>query len=319
MRAPLEPDAQALVDRLAAMQPAASTDEAPAKMDVAATRQGLAMFMQMGGGGPHEVAKVLDAVVAGPAGDIPIRVYRPTPDEGLPIVVFFHGGGWVLGSIETHDGVARQLALGAGAIVVSVDYRLAPEHKFPAATDDALAAAQWVHEHASELGGDPTRIAVAGDSAGGNLAAVTSLRARDEGGPPLVFQLLVYPVTDSRMDTPSFEENASGYFLTADSMRSFWSHYLRGPDDAANPYASPAHAEDLTGLPPALVITAGYDPLRDEGEAYAERLRAAGVPATTSQYEGAIHVFFGLGAMFAASNRAMAEACAALRTAFTSA
>jgi acetyl esterase len=284
-------------------------------MDVEQTRQGFAMFMPMGGAGP-DVAKTEDRTIPGPAGEIPIRIYWPSGDANRPVIVFFHGGGWTIGTIQTHDSVAKQLCVGADAIVVNVEYRLAPENKFPAAADDAFAAVQWVAAHAGEIGGDASRVAVAGDSAGGNLSAVTALRARDEGGPPLVFQLLVYPVTDSRMDTESYVENASGYFLTAETMRNFWGSYLASPAEATNPYASPMHAEDLSGLPPALVITAGYDPLRDEGEAYATRLRDAGVDAKASRYEGSIHVFFGLTNLFAASDRAMKEACDALRGAF---
>lgn len=318
MRAPLEPDAQALVDRLAAMQPPATeqpADAAPVEMDVDQTRQQFAMFMTLGGPGP-DVAKTEDRTIPGPAGDIPIRIHWPSGDANLPIVAFFHGGGWTIGTIQTHDAIAKQLCVGAKAIVVNVEYRLAPENKFPAAADDAFAAVQWLAAHAGEIGGDASRLAVAGDSAGGNLSAVTALRARDEGGPPLAFQLLIYPVTDSRMDTESYVENGSGYFLTAETMRNFWGNYLANPAEAVNPYASPMHAEDLAGLPPALVITAGYDPLRDEGEAYAARLRAAGVAADASRYEGSIHAFFGLTNLFAASDRAVKEACDALRVAF---
>jgi acetyl esterase len=199
--------------------------------------------------------------------------------------------------------------------VVSVDYRLAPEHPYPAAPEDCYAATQWVAKNGSEIGIDVSRLAIGGDSAGGNLTAVTALMARDRGGPGLRFQLLVYPVTDYALDTPSYRENGEGYFLTRDMMRWFWQQYLADPSHADHPYASPLRAADLANLPPALCITAGYDPLRDEGEAYAERLRAAGVAARTSRYEGMFHGFFGMAAQIDAARKAVAEAAAALRSA----
>lgn len=308
-KAPLEPDAQALVDQLAAMQ----ANQPPLPTDPASMRAGLAGLMRMGAGGPHEVARVEDRAVPGPGGDIPIRIYTPADPHG--VVVFFHGGGWMLGDIDTHDPVTRQLANAAGAVVVSVDYRLAPEHPFPAGPDDALAATRWVAEHRDDLGVAGGKVAVAGDSAGGNLAAVTALRARDEGGPDLAFQLLVYPGLDPEMTRPAHEENGKGYILTGDATRLFWANYLQNESDRTNPHASLDHATDLTGLPSALVITAGYDPLRDEGTAFADRLRDAGVDVAHTNYEGAVHAFFGLPGFFAASDRAMKEAGAALRAA----
>ena len=202
-------------------------------------------------------------------------------------MVFFHGSGFVLCSLDTHDGMCRNLCAGTGCVVVSVDYRLAPEAKFPAAPDDCLAATRWAVANAAALGADPGRVFVAGDSAGGNLAAVTALRIRDEGGPRLLGQLLIYPVTDYyEPGTPSMIENAEGYGLTRAGMIWFWNHYLAAPSDGANPHASPFRAADLSGLPPALVVTAEYDPLRDEGEYYADRLRQAGVPTQMKRWDG---------------------------------
>jgi acetyl esterase len=233
------------------------------------------------------------------------------------LLVYFHGGGWVLGGIETHDGVCRELANAAGCVVVSVDYRLAPEHKFPAAVEDCYAATQWAAAHAGDLGADARRLAVGGDSAGGNLAAVVSQMAPDRGGPPIVFELLVYPVTTAAFDTPSYRDNAEGYLLTAGDMRWFWNHYLNGPADADNPYASPLRATRLAGLPPALVITAEFDPLRDEGEQYAQRLEEAGVPTRLIRYDGMIHGFFGMSHMMDKAKAAVREAGANLRLAFS--
>ncbi len=227
----------------------------------------------------------------GPAGDIPVRLYRPDSSTPLPVLVFFHGGGFVSGSPDTHDGLCRKLANLVPCAVVSVDYRLAPEHKFPAAPEDCFAATRFVAEKGYALGVDAKRIAVAGDSAGGNLAAVTAQICRDRNGPELRHQLLIYPITDVGCDTPSYAENASGYLLTRDLMRWFWNHYLDTPADGTQILASPLRAEDLSGLAPATVITAEFDPLRDEGEAYARRLRAAGVDAQLERYDGQIHGF----------------------------
>jgi len=247
---------------------------------------------------PPEVAAVEDRVIAGPAGDVPVRIYTPDAPAPRPVVAFFHGGGFVICSVETHDGLARRLANALGAVVVSVEYRLAPEARCPAAAEDCYAATQWAHEHAAELGADPGRLMVAGDSAGGNLAAVVSLMAREQGGPPITSQVLVYPVIDAACDAQSYAENGEGYFLEAIGMRWFWDHYL-GPDgDGAHPHASPIRADDLSGLPPAVVITAEFDPLRDEGEAYAEALQAAGVPVVARRYDGMIHGFVSMPMLF---------------------
>jgi acetyl esterase len=262
------------------------------------------------------VAAVKDLEVPGPAGGIPVRVYRPSEESDLPVLVYLHGGGWAICSIETHDVTCRELANGAGCVVVSVEYRLAPEHRFPAAVEDCYAALGWVAGHAASLGGDPARLAVGGDSAGGNLAAVVALLARERGGPRLCHQLLVYPITDHAFDTTSYRENAEGPLLTRETMRGFWGLYLAREEDGRNPLASPLRAPDLAGLPSAHVITAEYDPLRDEGEAYAKRLAAAGVPVVQRRYDGMIHGFFGFTAQIDRAGEAVADAARELRRGF---
>jgi acetyl esterase len=265
------------------------------------------------------VARVENLAIPGPHGEISARLYAPEVSPNQPAVVYFHGGGWVIGSVETHDYLCRLIANGAKCTVLSVDYHLAPEHKFPTAADDAYAATTWASRHASELGIDPSRIAVAGDSAGGNLAAVVALMARDLGGPAILHQALIYPVIDFNFKTTSYRDNAEGYLLSTKSMRWFWAHYLASEADGANPYASPLRAESLAGLPPALIVSAEYDPLRDEDKAYAERLRAAGVDVTYAQYEGQVHGFFQMYLLFDDAKAAMAQVCGALRGAFASA
>jgi len=226
-------------------------------------------------------------------GTIGMRVYRPSDTRPLPALVFYHGGGWVIGDLYTHDGICRAIANAAGCVVASVDYRLAPERKYPAAFEDSYAALTWLAGHAPTLGVDSARLAVGGDSAGGNLAAVVCSKSRDENGPAIALQALVYPVTDlSSFDTPSYQEFAEGYQLTKAEMEWFRDMYLSSPQDGYHPDASPLLAPDLRGLPPALIITAECDPLRDEGEAYAKRLTEAGVPVTCTRYPGMIHPFF---------------------------
>lgn len=264
---------------------------------------------------PPDVAAVEDRVIPGPAGDLPVRIYIPDAPAPRPVMAFFHGGGFVICSVDTHDGLARRLANATGAVVVSVDYRLAPEDHCPAAADDCYAATVWTHEYAAELGGDPARLVIAGDSAGGNLAAVVAQMARDRGGPPITLQALIYPVIDAACDSPSYTENAEGYFLDAAGMRWFWDHYL-GPDgDGAHPHASPIRASDFTGLPPAVVVTAEYDPLRDEGEAYAEALAAAGIAVTQRRYDGMIHGFASMPMLFPEAEDAVALVAEATRRA----
>jgi len=307
---PLDPQARALLDQANAMgMPPLHT------MSVPEARASLAAMASLQGE-PQSVAQIVDRHAPGPAGDVPVRLYTPAGQAPFPALVYYHGGGWVLGGLDTHDGVCRQMASSAGCLVVSVDYRLAPEHKFPAAAEDAYAALQWVATNADGLGVDPARIAIGGDSAGGNLAAVVALMARDRGTPAVAFQLLVYPVTDSACDTASYRDNADGYFLTKDAMLWFWNHYTRDAADRRNPYAAPLKAQDLRGLPPALVMTAEFDPLRDEGEAYAARLREAGVPVQLTRYHGMIHGFFGMSALLDQAKEAIQEATTALRTAF---
>jgi acetyl esterase/lipase len=265
-------------------------------------------------GPPVPVAAVADRVVPGPAGDLPVRVYTPAGQGPFPVVVFFHGGGWVVGTIDTYDPLCRALAAAVPAVVVSVGYRLAPEHRWPAAAEDAYAATLWASRHAAELGGAQHRLAVAGDSAGGNLAAVVALAARDLGGPAIGFQLLVYPALDAAADTASWAEFADGFYLTAAGMRWYWDHYLGGADGTA-PDASPLRAAFFGGLPPALVLVADHDILRDEGEAYAARLREAGVAATASRCEGMVHGFFRWRAVTPAADAALQEAAATVASA----
>ena len=245
---------------------------------------------------------------------IPVRIYNPGPASGpLAVEVYFHGGGWVVGDLESHDAVCRAVANRAGCVVVSVDYRLAPESPFPAPLEDAYAATRWVAEHAAEIGADPDRLAVGGDSAGGNLAASVCLLARERGGPRIALQVLVYPVTDGGCATGSYDEFARSFSLERADMLWYWNHYL-GDQDRLQPLASPFRAPDLSGLPPALIITAGYDPLRDEGEAYAQRLREAGVPTTLTRYDGVIHGFLGMLGVVDESQQAIEQVAHALRT-----
>lgn len=245
------------------------------------------------------IASVENRKIPGPAGEIPVRIYTPAGQGPFSAVVFFHGGGFVLGDLDMHELSCRNLANASGHKIISVDYRLAPEHKFPAAPEDCYAATQWVAKNAAQLQIAANRISVAGDSAGGNLATVVALMARDRNGPALHKQVLVYPVTEyfsAAQTTPhaSYVENAEGNFLTAEAMDHFWHLYLEKISDADSVYASPLRAKDLSALPPAIVLTAEYDPLRDEGERYAERLREAGVPVTLRRFDGMIHGFWGL-------------------------
>ncbi|MGE0255739.1 MAG: alpha/beta hydrolase [Alphaproteobacteria bacterium] len=269
---------------------------------------------------PTPVDKVDDTTVPGPAGPIAVRIYRPQgAGQGmLPVLVYLHGGGHVLGNLDSHDETSRHLANGAGALVVAVDYRLAPEHKFPAAAEDSFAAVKWAATEAGRYGGDSGRLAVAGDSAGGNLAAVVALMAREAGGPKLAMQVLVYPVADYACDgTPSYETFANGYgILDSASMHWFRNHYLRSPEDVLDWRASPLRAGDLSGLPPALVLLAECDPLHDEGVAYAERLRQAGNAVELVEFPGMAHGFFGWRPVVQASEKAQALACERLKAAW---
>jgi len=257
--------------------------------------------------------KVDDVLAPGPGGEIPIRIYTPAGQAPFGCLVYFHGGGFVIGSIETHDALCRMIANAAGVVVASVDYRLAPEYKYPAAVDDAYAATCWIAEQAQRFGIDRRRLAVGGDSAGGNLAAVATMIARDRGGPSLAFQLLLYPVADAYLDTTSYGQFAEGYLLTRSAMAWFWEHYLSEPSQREQAQASPLRAKDFSHLPPALVITAECDPLCDEGEAYARRLEAAGVPVTLTRYHGMIHGFVRRAKLLTQGRKAVEQIAHALR------
>jgi acetyl esterase len=263
------------------------------------------------------VARFEDRAIAGPGGPLRVRLYWPKGDGPFGACLYFHGGGWVLNSVDTHDDLCRRLCDASGCVIVSVDYRLAPEHRYPAAIDDGYAALEWVAAHAAEVGIDPARIAVSGDSAGGNIAAVLCLMSRDRRGPPIRFQALVYPIVDCDLNRQSCLENAEGYFLTRSQMIWFWDQYLPDVPRRAEPYASPLRAASHAGLPPAYILTAEFDPLRDEGEAYAETLRRAGVAVTLHRYDGLIHAFMRRVEIFDAAKQAIAEMGQALRTALT--
>ncbi|HTY19110.1 MAG TPA: alpha/beta hydrolase [Myxococcota bacterium] len=306
---PLDPQAKFVLDQLTAQGGLAVEDSTPAE----ARKAFDSMRMPLPG---EPVARIENRTIPGPGGALPVRVYTPEAARPpAPAVVYFHGGGWVIGSPDTHDNLCRALANRARAVVVSVDYRLAPEHHFPAAAEDCYAAAGWVADHAAEIGADGARLAVAGDSAGGNLAAVVALMARNLGGPALRQQTLIYPVTNADFETPSYRDNAEGYMLTRDAMRWFWDHYVPDRARRSDPYASPLCAEKFGELPPALVVTAEYDPLRDEGEAYAARLAEAGVPSQLSRYDGQIHGFVSMFELLDAGQRAVEQIGSALRTA----
>ncbi|MFG3707200.1 alpha/beta hydrolase [Micromonospora sp. NPDC047670] len=270
--------------------------------------------IRAGGGAVEPVHEVRDTHVPGPAGDLPVRIHRPAGEGPLPTLVYFFGGGWTLGSVDTADGICRRLANAVPCQVVTVGYRLAPEHPFPAAVHDCHAATRWIAAHPEEFGADPERLAVGGDSAGGNLAAAVTLLARDGGGPRLAAQLLVYPNTDQTGEPGGDGEDP--LLFNRRSVAWYRGHYFADPADAAHPLASPLRAEELTGLPPALVITAEHDPLCEEGERYAHQLRDAGVPTTLTRYAGMIHGFFAMPGAFDDGRRAQDQAAAFLRARF---
>ncbi len=284
---PLDPKAQALLDaRTALGNPAYKTMTVDA-VRAMTIQQSVALNKRK-----PPVAEVAQRTIAGPGGPLRVRVYTPEGAAPFPVVVYFHGGGFVICDLDTHDVLCRALCQASGCVVASVDYRLAPEHPFPAAADDAEAATRWALQHAAEIGGDPTRVVVAGDSAGGCLATAACLRIRHSGGPLPVGQVLLYPITTCHPDTtPSYRDFADGYGLTRASMLWFLGHYLPDASHADDPYASPLLAPDLSRLPPALIVTAEYDLLRDEADHYADRLHAAGVPVSSIRYDGMIHGF----------------------------
>jgi acetyl esterase len=307
---PLDPQARKMIDATLALNLPPIQQMTPAE-----AREG--MRARTAALGPvQEVARVEEREVPVEGAAIRVRFYYPRGAGPFPVLVYYHGGGWVIGDLDTHDGLCRALTNAAACVVASVGYRLAPEFKYPVAAEDAYAAARFVATHGAELGIDPRRLAVGGDSAGGNLAAVVSLLARDRGGPAIAFQLLVYPVTEHRFETPSYREHADGYLLTREGMRWFWAHYLARDEDGRQPYASPLLARDLGRLPPALVVTAEYDPLRDEGEAYARRLAEAGVPVVLTRYPGMIHGFLRMTLMLDQARVALGEVAGALGKAF---
>ena len=266
----------------------------------------------------EQVGKVEDRTIPGPESEIPIRVYYPKEAKDVyPALVFYHGGGWVIGNIETHDNICRALTNIANCVTISVDYRLAPEHKFPAAVDDCYAAVKYVYDHAGEFQVDRRRIAIGGDSAGGNLAAVTAHLTKERKTPEICFQLLFYPSTNLGGEpTASMLENSKGYFLEQGTMEWFRDCYINSEEDKMNPLVSPSLNKDFTGLPPALVITAEYDPLRDEGEDYAKKLAAAGVKVESVRYDGTIHGFVSMAAFIELGKKALEKAGTALKKAF---
>jgi acetyl esterase len=310
---PLDPQIEALLQQMAALESFDYREVTP---------EGLRQTMKMiaaADGLPEAVGSVEDASADGPAGTIPVRVYRPAGAGAAPwpILVWYHGGGWVIGDLDTADTTCRKLANRSGALVVSVDYRLAPEHPAPAPVEDCWAALCWVAGAATKLGGDPSRLAVGGDSAGGNLSALLAVRARDSGGPALRYQLLVYPATDLTMSYPSHVENGDGYMLTNEATAWFLGHYLGPDDDPKHPSLSPHFSDDLSGVAPAVIITAEFDPLRDEGEAYAARLRDSGVAVDLRHYDGMIHGFFQMGGITPVADSAVSDAASRLRAALS--
>ena len=302
---PLDPQISQLLELFAAdpsVKPVQHCTPAEVRARIAQSSRTLA-------GKPEPIGAATDSEIPGRAGPIPIRVYSPYGDTGepLPCLVFFHGGGWVAGDLDSHDALCRLLCNASRARLVAVDYRLAPEHPFPAAVEDAVDATNWVAHHGNRLGIDPMRIGLAGDSAGGNLAAVVAHHARDTGR-VLKHQLLIYPATDTRTDTPSYEENARGYSLEREGMQWFFDHYLPDPAHRTHPHVAVLHAPDFRRLAPALVLTAGYDPLRDDGRRYATALHDAGSPVLLQEHETLIHGFANMSGVSDVSRRAILEA-----------
>lgn len=307
---PLDPNAEAFLQQLQAQEVLKIHEQTVESARNAMSDRADRLFGEM-----DEVASIVDESVPSDFGSIPVRIYRGTQASVLPTLIFIHGGGWARGDIESYDGVCRALAKRAECQVISVGYRLAPEFKYPAGLDDCWQATLWARDNAGALGGDPRRLAVAGDGSGGNLAAVVAIRAREKRL-PIAFQALIYPVTDFSFETPSYSEYADGYNLTREAMRTYWGYYLPNEAAGAEPEASPLRAPDLSRLAPALVITCEYHPLRDEGEAYAQRLKDAGVPTTLHRYDGMVHGFFRMAAVMPQGEEAIDEVAAAIRDAF---
>jgi len=315
----LDPQLKAVIDQLKSMggKPIDTLSAPEARQQPSPTDAVKALLKKQGKNtAPEPVGNVQNRTIPGPAGAIPVRVYTPKGTGPFPLVVYFHGGGWVIANLDTYDSSPRALANGAGAVVVSVDYRQAPEHKFPAAPDDSYAATQWVMAHAQELNGRADKVAVAGESAGGNLATVTCLMARDKGGKMPVYQLLVYPITNYDLNTRSYKDSGNGPILTKAMMAWFYRQYLRDDTDGKNPYVSPLQASSLTGLPPAMVMTDGQDVLRSEGLQYADKLRKSGITVVQKNYPDMTHEFFGMGAAVDTAKSAEQEAAAQLKSAF---
>lgn len=299
----LDPQVQAMLDKLSASGVVSSV---VTPKDVSQAR---AAYLALGAfeGPPEPVWKVENRDIPGPGGSLPIRIYQPREARALPVLVYFHGGIFTTGSLETHDIPLRALANASGCMIVSVAYRLAPESPYPAAPEDAYAATKWVYDHAAEIGGDANRIAVGGDGAGGNLAAVAALMARDRKGPPLRYQVLIYPITSGAMQSVSWWDFADGPVLNRDGMLFHLGRYMSPTTNIRDPYFSPLAATNLENLPPALVITAEYDPLRDEGENYAHELQDSGVPVTLTEYKGMVHGFFQMAGTLDAGRKCLLE------------
>jgi acetyl esterase/lipase len=306
---PLDPLVKAFLDQMA-LQPTPKMWELPPAL----AREAMDAMMQLVGPKDVPIGKVLNRAIPAEHGEIPIRVYSPVAAgaEPMPTMVFFHGGGWVIGNLDTHDGLCRILANESRCRIVAVDYRLSPEHKFPAAVEDAFAAVVWIEANASNIGVDANRLAVGGDSAGGALAIAVTQMAKEKGGPKLAFQMLLFPVTQIGEQTGSLREFGEGYFLEAATLNWFYGHYLADGADKNDPRVSPLKAADLSGLPPAYVMVAGFDPLHDEGVAYAEKLRGAGVAVTLDDYPDLVHDFILMQTVLPQAQEALAVAAKAL-------
>ena len=310
---PIDPTARLIIDAMEqnfpALDPSWSGTEMRARVEAAAAK------VMPAAQDPEAVGEVINRTVPGPAGVVPVRIYRPAVPAGQPVptVAFFHGGGFVLCDLDSHDGICRALCNATPAVIVAVDYRRAPESRYPAAVDDCYAVTAWAGEHVADLGGDPASLAVVGDSAGGNLAASVALMARDRAVPMLARQVLIYPMLDWNGDSKSHQETGADYYLKHEEVMYYWGQYLADPSQGREPYASPSFAGDFSGLPATLVATAEFDPLRDEGEAYADSLAAAGVPATKHRYDGMFHSFFSFMGVLPAATELRDEVAAFLR------